>query len=167
MKIFLARSIIAVTALTLGACASSGPRQVVPTYYVNAVVVDYERAPKVCYVRNSKNSTKGSALGGGLLGGVIGGVIGNQFGGGDGKVVATILGTGLGAVAGSAIAVSSDYKPREGEKLDCKRNGYMAELVYRHPESGLATTEHRNFEDRPSRNGKVNIPVHGQPVWVQ
>jgi uncharacterized protein YcfJ len=162
-----AKLVVAVIALSLGACASSGPRQVVPQYFVDAVVIKTDKAANICYVTNKKGSKKGSALAGGLIGGVAGGLLGNLVGGGSGKTIATVVGTGLGAAAGASMAVSSDYKPREGEKLKCESNGYDAVLTYRHPESSLAITETRRFSSRPKTKSRVNIPVYGEPVWVQ
>lgn len=159
-------SIIAITSVvSLSACTTS-PKQVTPTYYVDAVVIDYKRAPKICYVKRKSNGGSGKTLLGVLGGGAIGYLIGKNIGGGSGKKIAKGLFTVGGAAAGGMAMVEPDYQPRAGEKLECKRNGYKATLTYRHPESGLVMTERRLFRSRPSRNGEVNIPVHGEPVWV-
>ncbi|MEG3764923.1 hypothetical protein [Alteromonas sp. 14N.309.X.WAT.G.H12] len=156
--------IAATSVATLSGC-SSAPRQVTPTYYVDAVVVDFKRAPKICYVKRKSSNSSGKTLLGILGGGAVGYLIGKNIGSGSGKDIATGLFTVGGAVVGGAAMVEPSYTPRTGEKLDCKSNGYKATLVYRHPESGMVITESRLFKSRPSKDTEVNIPVLGKTVW--
>jgi outer membrane lipoprotein SlyB len=135
--------LIAVLALSLGACASS-PRT--PIYYVDAQVLKVERAPEVCRYKRSGGD------GGALIGAIIGGVIGNQIGSGNGRKLATVAGVAIGAGAGA--------KGRKSDKMKCKRNGYLATVAYMHPTSKMYITTSVPLE-RHTRAKFIEIPVSG------
>lgn len=164
MKCFIKTLLTVTCAASLAACATK-PQQVTPTYYVDAVVISYERST-VCYVEKKKSGS-GKTLLGGLGGGIAGYLIGKHIGGGSGKKIATALFTTGGAAAGAMMMVEPDYQPSEGEKLKCKRDGYKASVTYRDPESGLVVTKPRQFQSRPTKKSTIKIPVYGAPIWVQ
>ena len=70
-----------------------------------------------------------------IVGGVIGGLLGHQVGQGRGKTAATIVGAAGGAVAGSAIANSSNSQPAQQQcrTIESSRDVVSSyDVVYRY-----------------------------------
>lgn len=151
MKSHIKSIIVAVAALSLGACATV-PQT--PVYQVNAKVMSVTKAPEVCREEVKKKKTKTSDQ---LIGGGLGALIGNQFGSGDGRKVMT----GLGAILGASAATN---RPKKTGKLICKSDGYIAKVTYIHPETQRKTIEDLPLKKR-TRAEWVTIPVRGEPVY--
>ena len=151
MKSHIKSIIVAVAALSLGACATM-PK--VPVYQVNAKVMSVTKAPEVCTEEIKKTKSKTSKK---VAGGIIGGLLGNQFGSGNGRKVMT----GLGAIIGVSAATD---RPKKKGKLVCKSDGYIAKVTYIHPESQRKMIEDLPLKSR-TRAEWVTIPVHGEPVY--
>lgn len=153
MKSHIKSTLIAIAALSLGAC-STLPKA--PVYQVNAKVMSVKKAPEVCVeeVKKSKNKTSSK-----IAGGVIGGLIGNQFGSGNGRKAMT----GLGAIIGVVAVTERDKKTG---KYVCKSDGYIAEVTYIHPETNAKKIEFMPLKRR-TRAEWLSIPVHGKPIQAK
>jgi hypothetical protein len=138
-------TVLTATLIFLSGCTSV-PRP--PVYLVDAYVTSVDRAPEVCRYQRKKGSGKT------LLGALIGGAIGTQIGKGNGRKLAVVTGTVLGAVAANP---RSD--PRDGSKLTCKRDGYIAKVTYMHP-----ITHVKSYGSYPLKSHTkakwINIPVN-------
>lgn len=143
MKNVIILSIIVASALLTGCSTTNGPKTEV--YYVNATVNDVFKAPEICSV---ERANAGHTLGGAI----IGGLIGNQIGSGNGRKAATVAGVLIGANAGSKT------NKREGNKLKCKRNGYIATVSFMAPNSNQMVTDNVQLSRRTYAK-MLNIPV--------
>ena len=101
---------VSIFALTLTACASSGPRYTDSGYnnsrgYSNVNRNDYARCYDCGTVERIERTygERTSSGGGAILGGIVGGVLGNQVGSGSGRKAATVAGAIAGGVAGNNI----------------------------------------------------------------
>tara|TARA_B110000196_G_C21152144_1_gene670475 strand:- start:4877 stop:5338 length:462 start_codon:yes stop_codon:yes gene_type:complete len=150
MKSNIKSTLIAITALTLGAC-STLPKA--PVYQVDAKVMNVKKAPEVCTEEVKKSKTKATSQ---IGGGIIGGLIGNQFGSGNGRKAMTGLGAILGVVA------VTDIDKKTGKYI-CKSDGYIATVTYIHPETKSKKIEYIPLK-RKTRAEWVTIPVYGKPV---